>query len=140
MPSIKPNLVPPITTVAAAVAYRERLQALAPDVKFLMTLYLDKSITPATIAEAARAGIAGVKVYPAGVTTNSEAGVLDYQSYYPVFEAMQEHDLVLNLHGEVPSTSARDVGTAADGDVVTILNAEPKFLPTLRKLHADFPR
>lgn len=137
---VMPNLIPPITTVAAAIAYRDRLQALAPDVKFLMTLYLDKSITPATIAEAARAGIAGVKVYPAGVTTNSEAGVLDYESYYPVFEAMQEHDMVLNLHGEVPSTPARDVAAAGDGDVVTVLNAEAKFLPTLRKLHADFPR
>ncbi len=98
-----------------------------------MTLYLHPSITPATIAEAARASISGVKAYPAGVTTNSHAGVLDWEQYYPVFEAMQTHDLVLNLHGEVPSTGAST-------DEVTVLNAEPLFLPTLLKLHADFPR
>lgn len=83
----KPNLQPPVTTVAAALSYRERLQALAPDVVFLLTLYLHSSITPAHIAEAAAAGIVGVKAYPAGLTTNSEAGVLDYEAYHPVFEA-----------------------------------------------------
>ena len=136
----KPNLQPPITTVAAALSYRDRLQSFAPDVTLLMTLYLDKSTTPTTIAEVAHAGIVVVKVYPAGVTTNSEAGVLDFQSCYPVFEAMQEHDLVLNLHGEVPSTSSCDFLTAGSRGTVTVLNAETMFLPTLHKLHNDFPR
>jgi dihydroorotase len=125
--------------VAAALSYRDRLQSLAPDVTFLMTLYLNKSTTPTTIAEAAQAGIVGLKAYPAGVTTNSEAGVFDFQSYYPVFEAMQAHDLVLNLHGEVPSTPPSDFLTAGSGDAVTVLNAETMFLPTLHKLHNDFP-
>lgn len=105
-----------------------------------MTLYLDASITPATIADAARAGIAGVKVYPMGVTTHSDAGVLDYEQYYPVFDAMQTHDLVLNLHGEVPSTPSADFIATGDRGAVTVLNAEPLFLPTLHKLHAAFPR
>lgn len=130
----QPNLEPPITTVSAALSYRERLQALAPDVTFLMTLYLHPSITPATIAEAARANIVGVKAYPAGVTTNSQAGVLDWEQYYPVFEAMQTHNLVLNLHGEVPSSRAMNGGD------VNVLNAEPLFMPTLHKIHAAFPR
>jgi len=103
-----------------------------------MTLYLHSSITPSTIAEAAAAGIIGVKAYPRGVTTSSEAGLLDFQEYYPIFQAMQEHDLVLNLHGEVPSTTSTSFA-ADDADVVTVLNAEAMFLPTLHKLHAAFP-
>jgi dihydroorotase len=126
--------------VKAALDYRDRLQPLAPDVTFLMTLYLHQSITPATIAEAAQAGIVGVKAYPAGVTTNSEGGVIGFQSFYPVFEAMQEHGLVLNLHGEVPNTAPRDLLTTSTEDVVSVLNAEHRFLPTLHKLHTDFPR
>ncbi|KAJ8604276.1 hypothetical protein MRB53_041874 [Persea americana] len=98
---------------------------------FLMSLYLHSSITPATIAEAAAAGIAGVKSYPAGVTTNSASGVLSYEPFYPVFEAMQEHDLVLNLHGELPPSA---------GEEITVMNAEEAFLPTLEKLHKKFPR
>ena len=106
-----------------------------------MTLYLHPSITPETIAEAARAGIAGVKVYPAGVTTNSDGGILDFEAFYPVFEALQTHDLVLNLHGEVPSTPPRDyASTLGDGQAVTVLNAESRFLTTLLKLHKAFPR
>lgn len=95
-----------------------------------MTLYLSPSITPAVIAAAAATGlIAGVKSYPKGVTTNSDAGVFDYTTYYPVFAAMEEHDLVLNLHGESPSSES-----------VTILNAEETFLPTLLDLHRRFPK
>ena len=105
-----------------------------------MTLYLHSSINPQTIADAAAAGIVGVKAYPAGVTTNSHDGVLDLRSYYHVFEAMQTHDMVLNLHGEVPSTPSTAFGTRDEAQgAVTVLNAEPMFLPTLHKLHAKFP-
>ncbi|KAF2140178.1 uncharacterized protein K452DRAFT_359851 [Aplosporella prunicola CBS 121167] len=133
---VMPNLVPPITTVAAAQAYKARLQALEPNVTFLMSLYLHPSITPATIIEAKAAGLAGVKSYPAGVTTNSAAGVLDYKAFYPVFAEMERQDLVLNLHGEVPASS----GPNGEGGDITVLNAEERFLPTLRELHAAFPR
>jgi dihydroorotase len=68
-----------------------------------MTLYLVPSLTPAEIHAAAAAGITGVKSYPRGVTTNSDDGIESYTVYYPVFEAMQETGMVLNLHGEVPS-------------------------------------
>ena len=64
------------------------------------------------------------------VTTNSQDGVLDISQYYPVFEAMQTHDLVLNLHGEMTFTSSD----------ITEANAEAKFVPQLHSLHQKFPR
>lgn len=73
----------------------------------------------------------GVKSYPRGVTTNSDGGIESYETYYPVFEAMEAVDMVLNLHGEIPSDAATNT---------CVLNAEPAFLPHLRKLHARFPR
>jgi dihydroorotase len=71
-----------------------------------MTLYLSPELTPDEIRKAHAAGIVGVKSYPRGVTTNSDGGIESYEVYYPVFEAMQEVDMVLNLHGEIPSDSA----------------------------------
>ena len=75
-----PNLMPPITTVKQAVEYRSKLQALEPNVDFLMSLYLHESMTVETIIEAK------VKSYPAGVTTNSSSGIVDYASYYPILK------------------------------------------------------
>ncbi|KAL8901682.1 MAG: hypothetical protein Q9207_005083 [Kuettlingeria erythrocarpa] len=122
-----PNLQPPITQVSQATSYHEQLSRLAPDVNFLMSLYLHPSVNAEVIAEAARSKIIhGVKLYPAGVTTNSQDGVLDIEQYYPVFEAMQTHDLVLNLHGETPG--------------VEVLSAEAAFVPQLHKIHNTFPR
>jgi dihydroorotase len=68
-----------------------------------MTLYLCPELTPQEIYKAAKAGIKGVKSYPRGVTTNSDQGIESYTVYYPVFKAMEEVGMVLNLHGEVPS-------------------------------------
>ncbi|KAI0141833.1 Dihydroorotase [Xylariaceae sp. FL1272] len=128
---VMPNLQPPITSVAAALEYKSQLQAIEPQVNYLMSLYLHPSITPAVIAEAAAAGIAGVKLYPQGVTTNSESGVAgDFvEVYESTFAAMQEHDIVLNIHGEVPGIVPED-GTSL----------EELFLPTLKKLNDRFPR
>ncbi|KAG0130449.1 hypothetical protein HOY82DRAFT_371602 [Tuber indicum] len=127
---VMPNLVPPITTVPQALSYHSGLADLEPSVTFLMTLYLCPAITPAVIEHAASTKrIIGVKSYPKGLTTNSEAGVVSYEEYYPVFAAMEKHDLVLNLHGESPSS-----------ETTTILNAEETFLPTLLDLHARFPK
>lgn len=133
----KPNLVPPVTTVQHALDYRRRLQALEPRVNFLMSLFLHETITPKTIIEAKERGISGVKSYPAGVVTTNNAssstgkvfsGVVDYTSYYPVFEEMQRQDVVLNLHGECPSI----------GDI-TVMSAEERFIPTFVELHKRFP-
>lgn len=126
-----PNLVPPVTTVAMAQAYRARLLALDPTVAYLMTLYLHKSITPEVVREASRAGIAGIKSYPQGLTTNSESGVTSYEEFYPVFEVMEEVGMVLNIHGECPSDAKKNI---------TIMNAESSFLPTLKEIHTKFPK
>ena len=136
---VMPNLQPPIVTTAQATAYYKKLQALAPNVKFLMSLYLHPSLTPDEIAEAAKSKVVyGVKLYRAGVTTNSQDGVLNIEQFYPVFAAMQKHGLVLNLHGEMASSPPREC--CGDGlEAVTVLNAEPKFLPQLEKLHKTFP-
>ena len=112
-----------------AVDYKEQLKKLTSGVNFLMSLYLCDAITPDVIREAKAAGIRGVKSYPAGVTTNSASGVVDYVQFYPVFAAMEEEGLILNLHGESPP--------APD---ITVLNAEETFLPTLLDLHKRFPK
>jgi dihydroorotase len=101
---IMPNLRPPVTTTAAAVAYRDRIIAAVPqgvDFTPLMTLFLTDN-TPADEIERARdAGIVALKLYPAGATTNSDAGVTDIRKTYPVLEAMQRLGLKLLVHGEV---------------------------------------
>lgn len=118
-----------MTTVQQALDYRKRLEAIEPKVKYLMSLYLHESITPETIVEAKQRGVTNVKSYPAGVTTNSSSGVVDYTSFYPVFAEMERQGLILNLHGELPSK----------GDI-TVMSAEERFLPTLFELHAKFPK
>jgi len=128
---VMPNLKPPITTTAQALAYKAELEAIYPTVEYLMTLYLSPDLTPEEIVKAKQAGIVGVKSYPRGVTTNSDGGIESYEIYYPVFEAMQRVDMVLNLHGEVPSDPTTNTH---------VLNAEPQFLPHLLSLHKAFPR
>ncbi len=101
---IMPNLKPPVTTAAQALAYKERiLQAVPEGVAFepLMTLYLTDNTPPGEIARAAEAGVVALKLYPAGATTNSDAGVTDVRKTYKTLEAMQRAGLKLLVHGEV---------------------------------------
>ncbi|KAI8910328.1 hypothetical protein EDD86DRAFT_190006 [Gorgonomyces haynaldii] len=128
---IMPNLKPPIANTDQALEYKRQLQALAPEVEFYMTLYLNPELTPDEIRKASKNGIKGVKSYPRGVTTNSDGGIESYTVYYPVFKAMEETGMVLNLHGEIPSDPTNDV---------CVLNAEEKFLKHLQQLHKDFPK
>ncbi|KAJ6516163.1 Dihydroorotase [Mycena sanguinolenta] len=128
---VMPNLKPPVTTTEQALKYKAELESIDPSVEYLMTLYLSPDLTPEEIVKAKEAGIVGVKSYPRGVTTNSDSGIESYEMYYPVFEAMQRVDMVLNLHGEVPSDAKTNTH---------ILNAEPKFLTHLHSLHKAFPR
>ncbi|MBL0422236.1 dihydroorotase [Ramlibacter sp. AW1] len=103
---IMPNLKPPITTAAQALAYRDRIVACLPagsDFQPLMTLYLTDRLPPDEIRRAREAGVAAVKLYPAGATTNSDAGVTDIRHTYPTLEAMQREGLPLLVHGEVTS-------------------------------------
>lgn len=101
---IMPNLVPAITTLDAASAYRDRIMLhVNNDFTPLMTLYLSADVTPEMIHEGHRTGlITAVKLYPRGATTNSAAGVADLASCYPTLEAMQEIGMPLLLHGETP--------------------------------------
>lgn len=102
---IMPNLKPPVTTVDQAAAYRERILAALPTgARFepLMTLYLTDNTPPAEIEKAVASGfIHAVKLYPAGATTNSDAGVTDLARCEETLSAMAEQGLPLCVHGEV---------------------------------------
>lgn len=101
---VMPNLRPPVATVDAALAYRQRiLEVRPPGSRFepLMTLYLTPGTTPAEIRKAtAHPDVHAVKLYPAGATTNADAGVTDLAACADVFEAMAEGGLPLLVHGE----------------------------------------
>jgi dihydroorotase len=126
-----PNLTPPVTNTEQALAYRERILAAAPNARFqpLMVLYLTDNMAPAEIARANASGhVYAAKLYPAGATTNSDAGVTNLARIYPVLEAMQRHGMPLLVHGEV---------THADVD---IFDREKVFIDQqLSKLVQDFP-
>jgi dihydroorotase len=102
---VMPNLRPPVTTAALALAYRDRIVAATPrDSSFqpLMTLYLTDNTSPSEIHRARESGyIHAVKYYPAGATTNSDSGVTDIARCYGVLEAMAEQGMPLLVHGEV---------------------------------------
>ena len=132
---VMPNLRPPVTTVALARAYRERiLAALPPGSRFepLMTLYLTDNTPPAEIAAACASGIVhGVKLYPAGATTNSDLGVTSIERALPALEAMAGHDLPLLVHGEV-TDRAVDVFDREAAFIDTVLAPLLARLPSLR--------
>ena len=102
---IMPNLVPPVTTTELARSYRQAIvQAIPENVAFkpLMTLYLTNNTPAQEIQEAVNSGIIyAVKLYPAGATTNSDAGVTDIRKCYATLEIMQKLGLPLLVHGEV---------------------------------------
>ena len=102
---VMPNLRPPVMTTAMAQAYRERILAALPaGARFepLMTLYLTDNTTPDEIAAAKASGIVhAAKYYPAGATTHSDSGVTAIERAHAALAAMEEHDVVLSLHGEV---------------------------------------
>ncbi len=102
---VMPNLKPPVTTVELADAYRQRIMQALPQTQTfqpLMTLYLTNSTSPDEIRKAKASDfIVGCKLYPAGATTHSDAGVTAIEHIYPALEAMQETGLVFQVHGEV---------------------------------------
>jgi dihydroorotase len=128
---VMPNLRPPITTAAQAVAYRERILAALPagsDFQPLMTLYLTDNTAPAEIAAAKAAGVVALKLYPAGATTNSDAGVTDIRKCYATLEAMQRAGLLLLVHGEVTDPA------------IDIFDREAVFIDrVMQPLRRDFP-
>jgi dihydroorotase len=129
---VMPNLKPPVTTVAAAAAYRERILAALPQgMQFepLMTLYLTDNTEPDEIRRAQDTDfIHAVKLYPAGATTNSAAGVTDLKKCYKTLEVMQEVGMPLCVHGEV-----------TDGDI-DLFDREAVFIErVMRPLRRDMP-
>ena len=131
---VMPNLKPPVTTTAQALAYRSRILAALPvsgpgsGFTPLMTLYLTDGTSPDEIRRAKDAGIVALKLYPAGATTNSDAGVTDIRKTYATLEAMQREGLLLLVHGEV-----------TDPDV-DMFDREAVFIErVMQPLRRDFP-
>jgi dihydroorotase len=131
---VMPNLKPPVTTAEMALAYRGRILAALPangagsDFEPLMTLYLTDNTPPAEIERARAAGVVALKLYPAGATTNSDAGVTDIRKTYATLEAMQRAGLLLLVHGEV-----------TDGDI-DLFDREAVFIDRVMvPLRRDFP-
>ncbi len=103
---IMPNLRPPVTTAEQALAYKQRILAAVPQglpFEPLMTLYLTDNLPPDEIMRARDVGVVAAKLYPAGATTNSDAGVTDLRKTYKTLEAMQKAGMLLLVHGEVTS-------------------------------------
>jgi dihydroorotase len=130
---VMPNLKPPVTTTADAQAYRQRiLEALPPGAQFepLMTLYLTDRTEPAEVDRAKASGIVhGFKLYPAGATTHSDAGVTDIRKIEPVLQRMAELGVILQVHGEVTDPA------------VDVFDREARFIAAvLAPLIDRFPR
>jgi dihydroorotase len=128
---IMPNLKPPVTTAAQALAYAQRIRAAVPaGMQFepLMTLYLTDNLPADEILRAKDAGVVAAKLYPAGATTNSDAGVTDLRKTYKTLEAMQRAGLLLLVHGEVTSPD------------IDLFDREAVFIDSqLIPLRRDFP-
>ncbi|HEX4235035.1 MAG TPA: dihydroorotase [Caldimonas sp.] len=128
---IMPNLRPPVTTVGQALAYRDRIVAAVPaGVPFepLMTLYLTDTMAPAEMARAKAAGIVAIKLYPAGATTHSDAGVTDLRKVTATLAAAEREGIVLLVHGEVTDPA------------VDVFDREAVFIDRhLAQLRRDFP-
>ena len=130
---VMPNLKSPVVTLEQALAYRERILAALPsgsDFEPLMTLYLTEATSPATVRAARASGIVhAIKLYPAGATTNSDAGVRDWRRVSATLAAMQEVDIPLLVHGEVTTAG------------VDVFDREQVFIDqVLVPLRAQFPQ
>eukprot|EP00624_Nannochloropsis_granulata_P004215 evm.model.NODE_31173_length_31272_cov_26.593374.2 len=130
-----PNLKPPVTTTAQALAYRERLMAAVPagvDFTPLMTLYLTDRTTAEEIHAARDSGaVYAVKLYPAGATTNSDSGVTDMQAIRPALEAMAEVGMPLLVHSEVTDAKV-DIFDRESAFVVSVLGPLVRGNPGLK--------
>jgi dihydroorotase len=129
---VMPNLAPPITTVAAACAYRNRILAAVPqghDFTPLMTCYLTNSLDAAELVNGFEQGVfTAAKLYPANATTNSSHGVSDVKGIYPLFEQMQKIGMPLLIHGEVTDAA------------VDIFDREARFIEqVMEPIRQQFP-
>ena len=127
---VMPNLAPPVTSVEQAAAYRDRILAAAgPGFTPLMTCYLTDRVDPDELDRGRREGVwIAAKLYPAGATTNSSAGVTDVRNIYPALERMQAIGMVLCVHGEVTDPE------------VDVFDREAVFIDrVLARIVRDFP-
>jgi dihydroorotase len=128
---VMPNLVPPVATTDQALAYRDRIQAaVAQSCEFepLMTLYLTDETSADEILRASASGeIHGVKLYPAGATTNSAQGVTDIRRTFAALAAMQESGLPLLVHGEVVDSDV-DIFDRERVFIETVLPRLPRII------------
>lgn len=128
---VMPNLRPPVTTAEQAIAYRDRIRAAVPaglSFEPLMVLYLTDNTPADEVARAKAMGAVAFKLYPAGATTNSDAGVTDLRKTYKALEAMQREGLVFCVHGEVTDSE------------IDVFDREKAFIDDkLIPLRKDFP-
>lgn len=135
---IMPNLKPPVTTVDQANAYRERIQVALKDIDSsvteaknfqpLMTLYLTDNTPASEVELAAKSGVVGFKLYPAGATTNSDAGVTDINKCSAALAAMERVGMPLLVHGEVTNSD------------IDLFDREAVFIDkVLNPLRSQFP-
>jgi dihydroorotase len=132
---VMPNLKPPVTSVAEAAAYRDRIRAALPAnsaFEPLMTLYLTDNTSASEIERARASGfVHAVKYYPAGATTNSDAGVTAIERAYPALAAMERSGVVLSIHGEVTDPDV-DVFDRERAFVDRLLGRIVRDFPALR--------
>ncbi len=126
-----PNTIPPILTAEDVRRYREEIEAASPkevDFEPLMTFKVTQKTSPSMVKELTEAGVLAGKLYPEGVTTNSEDGVTDILALAETFHAMAESSIVLCIHGEVPGVFSLDREAA----FIEILNRLAQEIPSLR--------
>lgn len=126
---VMPNTVPPMTSAAAIAAYKQEIlnaaADVAPDFEPLMTFKLNPNYTEQDLRDMMAVGVVAAKYYPAGVTTNSQDGVSDFESVFPVISMMEKLGLVLCVHGEEPGAFC--------------LEREGKFITRVERLSKEFP-
>ncbi len=122
---VMPNTVPPVIDANGLKNYQRAIETAAPGLKPLMTFQILPSHTEEDIRQLKQAGAIAGKLYPDGSTTNAETGIRDLKAIYPVLQAMQQHGLVLCIHGEDPAAP--------------LMEREARFLKHLKSLQTAFP-
>jgi len=125
---IMPNTDPPILTALDVMWYRKMINEYAPWLDPLMTIQINGKTTPAIVIEAKKAGAIAGKIYPQGVTTNSQNGVADFKALYPALDEMQNQGMLVLWHGESPDPR------------IFCLNRETAFFHILWDAVNTFPR